>query len=92
MLRKVMYNCREATLLIVKREQGKISLFERFRLYYHLLHCGVCRSFQTQSMVINRLTARIARSLDNDPPYKLSETTAQRYGTIIAKETKKNTR
>ena len=92
MLRKVMYNCREATLLIVKREQGRISLLGRFRLYYHLLHCGVCRSFQSQSMVINSMVRKLAGSLENNPPYKLSDTTAQKFSAMIAEETRKNIR
>lgn len=90
LLRKVLYNCKEATLLIVKREQRRLSLLARLKLYYHLLHCGVCRSFQTQSMFINDLTHKIAGSLDYDPPYKLSDATAKGLGAIISEESARN--
>ena len=90
LLRKVMYNCKEATLLIVKREQEQLSLLARFKLYYHLLNCGVCRSFQAQSMFINSLTHKIAGSLDFDPPYKLSDAAVKRLGIMISDESTKN--
>ena len=90
MLHKVLYDCKEAKLLIVKREHGRISLTGRLRLYYHLLHCSVCRSFQTQSSLINRLARKVTASIDREPPHKLSDTAAGRLQEIITRGIKKN--
>jgi hypothetical protein len=43
--KKTLYNCKQATLLSLKRDEGRISLVERVKLAYHLLYCEPCRKF-----------------------------------------------
>lgn len=54
---KIAYNCRKATFLIEKRQIGKITLKEKLELKIHLAGCAVCRLFQQQSMLINRMVS-----------------------------------
>lgn len=54
-LKKIIYNCRQATFLIEKKSLGKITAAETFQLQIHLAGCSVCRTFQLQSLLINRL-------------------------------------
>jgi hypothetical protein len=51
---KTLYNCKESTLLSIKREEGRISLLERMKLAYHLWHCEPCRRFVNHWQTIGR--------------------------------------
>lgn len=50
--RSILYNCKQATLLSIKKEEGKISLLESAKLRYHLLMCDPCRRFIQQWEVL----------------------------------------
>jgi hypothetical protein len=72
-IKKIQYNCREATYLIEKRQHVRLSIKERIHLLIHLSGCSVCRLFQQQSRMINRVvkgmfkeTAGEERRLDED--------------------------
>ena len=54
-LKKIIYNCRQATFLIEKKTFAKITAPEVLQLKIHLAGCSVCRTFQQQSILINRL-------------------------------------
>lgn len=54
-IKKIVYNCREATFLIEKKQLGKITFKERIKLKIHLFGCSVCRVFEQQSSMINRM-------------------------------------
>ncbi|HTI92436.1 MAG TPA: hypothetical protein VL727_17700 [Puia sp.] len=54
-IKKIQYNCRHATYLIEKRQHTALTLKERLHLVIHLSGCSVCRLFQRQSRMINRL-------------------------------------
>ena len=72
-IKKIQYNCREATYLIEKKQHVRLSIKERVHLLIHLSGCSVCRLFQRQSRMINRMlkgmfsdTAAEERKLDED--------------------------
>ena len=72
-IKKIQYNCREATYLIEKRQHVRLTIKERVHLIIHLSGCSVCRLFQRQSRMINRMvkgifgdTAAEERRLDED--------------------------
>lgn len=72
-LKKIMYNCRQATILIEKKMFGKISAAENIQLQIHLAGCSVCKTYQHQSMLINRLIAGFeANNLKLDDQFKIS--------------------
>jgi hypothetical protein len=53
-LKKIQYNCKHATFLIEKKQIAGLTLWERIELRIHLAGCSVCRTFQKQSILINR--------------------------------------
>ncbi|MBL7850216.1 MAG: hypothetical protein JNN04_04890 [Cyclobacteriaceae bacterium] len=76
--KKTLYNCKQATLLSVKREEGRISLVERVSLAYHLLHCEPCRKFIAQWLLLKQSAPPFeARSLDR-PAYTLPREARER--------------
>ncbi|MGC3947826.1 MAG: hypothetical protein QM762_25520 [Chryseolinea sp.] len=46
-------SCKEAVELILKKEERKISLFQRISLWRHLAICSLCRIFSKQNNHIN---------------------------------------
>lgn len=63
-----MINCKETTILVVKKEAGLLSARERLRLAIHLMICKYCRWFSRQNKIINKM-AHKTRDM-----YLLSET------------------
>lgn len=71
--KKTVFNCSQATLLSLKKEEGKITLTEHVKLSYHLLYCGVCREFIRQSHVINKIGKGMGKALLHTPPFSLTK-------------------
>jgi predicted anti-sigma-YlaC factor YlaD len=44
--------CKKAVDLISKKEEGKLSVSQRFRLWKHLAECSLCRRFAGQNKLI----------------------------------------
>ena len=61
-LKRVIYNCKQATFLIEKRSAGKLTFRESFELRVHLLGCSFCRIYKKQSRVINEMVQELFRS------------------------------
>lgn len=88
-LKGIIYNCRQATFLIEKKQLGSLTLCEKLELRIHLTGCSVCRVFQRQSILINRLV----RGLFHFPPAagaKLDPTFSNKLQVRIDEELKKN--
>lgn len=64
-----MYNCRQATLLLEKKEFIKLSLRETVELRIHLHGCSVCRLYGQQTKIINSMVQHLFKhqeyKLDN---------------------------
>ncbi|MCZ4225419.1 hypothetical protein [Pedobacter rhodius] len=70
-LKKIIYNCKQATFLIEKKNSGKITVAEALQLQIHLAGCAVCRTYQQQSLLINRLfTGFQTKDLKLDEDFK----------------------
>lgn len=54
-IKKIQYDCRQATYLIEKGQHVRLSLVERVKLAIHLPGCSVCRLFRRQSRLMNRM-------------------------------------
>jgi hypothetical protein len=78
LFRKTVYNCHQATLLSIKREEGAISLFERMKLAYHLMYCDPCRRFIAQSQQLTNAGNELSKSLSAKPPFSLSDVARER--------------
>jgi hypothetical protein len=61
-LKKIIYNCNQATFLIEKRATGKITFMEAIELRIHLYGCSFCRIYRKQSRVINEMVQELFRS------------------------------
>lgn len=72
-IKKIQYNCRHATYLIEKRQHRSLSVKERIQLAIHLSGCSVCRLFQQQSRMINRMIHGLLQSPESGS-HKLDET------------------
>ena len=64
-LKKIAYNCRKATFLIEKKQIDRLTLREKLELKIHLAGCSVCRTFQQQSIVINKMVRDLLHSAQN---------------------------
>ncbi|OGV11033.1 MAG: hypothetical protein A2237_01360 [Stygiobacter sp. RIFOXYA2_FULL_38_8] len=52
MIDKMMITCSDATMYVSKREEGKLSFQDRFKLFLHLAICKFCRLFAIQNKMI----------------------------------------
>jgi hypothetical protein len=48
-----MISCKQATELIIKKEQGKLMATQNLQLQPHLAICNMCRLFEEQSAFID---------------------------------------
>jgi len=62
---KMMITCKEATFLISKDQQDKLSFLERFRLNLHLMMCKYCRRFKVQVRFISKAIGRMKKRVDD---------------------------
>ena len=67
--RSIVYNCKQATLLSIKKAEGKISSLEAVKLQYHLMFCDPCRRFIQQWEMLDGSK----KQLVDFPLFKLSE-------------------
>lgn len=54
MMKYLMISCKEATFLMAKKEEGKLSFIRAIKLSIHTSMCSVCKTFEKQ-------TARIVK-------------------------------
>ena len=57
-----MISCKEATIFITKKEEGKLSLGQRIQLWQHLLICSLCRLFNLQNKTITNNAVALANT------------------------------
>ncbi|RKR82307.1 hypothetical protein BDD43_2483 [Mucilaginibacter gracilis] len=88
-IKKITYNCRKATFLIEKKQIGAISLREQLELRLHLAGCSVCKTFERQSILINRMVKQLIND-NQHPEIKLSDTVKKEMQNRIENELNKN--
>lgn len=62
LMKKMMINCREATFLMSKKEEGKLSLIGQLKLSVHTSMCAVCKKFEQQITWIGQESREITSS------------------------------
>ena len=67
--------CKQATYLIVKREERSLTLKEIYQLIVHLIVCVFCRRFLEQSRLISKGARRLtfADTLSAEEKRKMQE-------------------
>ena len=58
-LNKIIYNCKQATFLIEKKQLSRLSFREEIELRIHLAGCGMCVLYNKQSRVINNMVQQL---------------------------------
>lgn len=84
-LKNIIYNCKQATFLIEKRIAEKITATETLQLHIHLAGCSVCKIYQQQSILINKVFVGFKNS-----DFKLDEAFKKALNEKIEKEINKN--
>ncbi len=69
-MKPLIFSCEKATLLISKREEGKLTFNEKIRLCFHLALCSMCRSFEKQTARLSKAAGKIDAHLHH--PHLLS--------------------
>ena len=64
-LKKIQNNCQKATFLIEKKLIGHITLREKIELRIHLFGCGICRTYQKQTIKIGQLIHQLFHNSAN---------------------------
>ncbi|MBN8718414.1 MAG: hypothetical protein J0H85_03155 [Sediminibacterium magnilacihabitans] len=52
MMKYLMVNCKEATFLMAKKEEGKLTFIEKMKLSMHTSMCSFCKKFEKQTSKI----------------------------------------
>ena len=61
-LKKIQYNCKQATFLIEKKLLSRITFREHIELRIHLMGCSVCKLYGKQTRVINDMVQQLFKS------------------------------
>ena len=72
LMNKMMVSCKKASELTEKNSVSPLSLVERTKLKLHLRMCGVCKSYEHQSKLIDSAVKRILK-LKESQSINLSE-------------------
>jgi hypothetical protein len=63
---KWMITCKEATNMISKKEEGKISLPGYLRLWFHLSICKMCSLFNKQNKLIIKQAGKLHQHIHDE--------------------------
>jgi hypothetical protein len=63
-------SCKKATYLISKKEENRLSWFEKIKLRGHLTICSLCRKFEIQTGFIGRMVKHTHVELTLSPEAK----------------------
>lgn len=76
-----LFNCNEATLLIEKRAEQPLTLWQRLCLWIHLSMCSLCNRYARQSPLIAALARR--RGCSDEAGEDLSAEALARLETVF---------
>jgi hypothetical protein len=54
--------CQEATFLITKKQETKLTSWEKFKLYFHQLACKSCERFAQQMVLLDASVMRFFKA------------------------------
>ncbi|MGY3053285.1 hypothetical protein ACVWYG_001483 [Pedobacter sp. UYEF25] len=88
-LRKIANNCKKATFLIEKKQTGKITIREQLELKIHMMGCSLCRIYEKQSLLINKMVKDFFSSQEEEKS-SLDEKFKKKLQAEIEKKLKDN--
>lgn len=74
-LKNTLFNCREATYLIEKKTDEKITLKQALQLRLHLLGCGMCKLYKRQSAAMQKIIRDMMAEMNENGHTNLSDET-----------------
>ena len=77
----MMISCKDATELVIRKSEEKLSMGNKFRLMLHLAMCKFCSMFAKQNKIIDAM----ASGLDDKVPDKMPESAKQKILHEISK-------
>ncbi len=81
---KIMISCHEATFLISKKQEDKLSFSEQMKLSLHLMYCKYCNRFAKQTKQITDSIKKMNRKMNkNSVKIKLTEEQKKRIREAI---------
>ncbi len=71
MKKGIMLSCEDTTFLVVKKDQEKLGMWDRMRIFMHLSMCKYCSLFAKQNKFIDENRESIGKGTDEDcgPPH-----------------------
>ena len=88
-LKKIIYNCKQATFLIEKKLIGRLTFREKMVLGTHLIGCSWCRLYDLQSRKIGEMVRQFLHSSVNTD-IRLDENFKKELQERIEEELNKN--
>lgn len=79
------YTCQEASHIIVKSSDFKLSALQRFKLWVHLQVCVACKRFKIQNDWIDKKLHKLSQQPNH---FNLSKEQKEVISTRFKKETK----
>lgn len=73
LLHRLIYTCRDTTLLLEKEELTGLSWVEHLRLRLHLLLCAPCTAYQSKRRALSRWVRERTESLPSPAPKAVEE-------------------
>lgn len=58
-MNKLFFSCQHATELVEKKNIVPLSLLEKIRFNAHMMICSACRSYQRQSVLLEKMFHRL---------------------------------
>jgi len=77
----MMMSCKEATEMVIRKSEEKLSMGNQLRLMVHLAMCKFCSMFEKQNKIIDAM----ATELDDKFPEKMPESAKQKILHEISK-------
>lgn len=65
--------CKKAVDLISKKEEGRLSAWQRFQLWKHLTVCSLCRNFLKQNKLFGSVQGNTFHKLSESDKQEISD-------------------
>ena len=73
LLHRLIYTCRDTTLLLEKEDHVELSWMEHLRLRLHLLLCAPCTAYQLKRRALSRWMREQTELLPSPTPREVEE-------------------
>ncbi|MBS1617978.1 MAG: hypothetical protein JST76_05645 [Bacteroidetes bacterium] len=83
-------NCAEATAVVEKKRDGKLSFTEKVGLWLHTFYCRLCKAFFVQSAILDKSYHNLAqRVTDGRQTYPLDPSLKEKMKASLQEEMQK---